>query len=38
MRTRFLDWGFFIDASEFIHKPNRGGKRIRKINRIARAA
>lgn len=35
MRKRFLDWGFFIDASEFIRKPHRGGKRIRPIKRMA---
>lgn len=34
MRKRFLDWGFFIEASDFIPKKYQG-KRIRKLKRIA---
>jgi|TARA_B100001939_G_scaffold307639_1_gene287811 hypothetical protein len=34
MRARFLDWGFFIEAGDFIPKKYQG-KRIRKLKRIA---
>ena len=30
MRMRFLDWGFFIEASDFIPTKYQG-KRIRKL-------
>ena len=35
MRARFLDWGFFLETKDFIQKPYRAGKRIRKLKRMA---
>jgi len=37
MRKRFLDWGFFIEASDYI-RPKYMPKRIRKVTRLARAS
>ena len=34
MRRRFLDWGFFIEARDFI-PAKYAGKRIRKLKQVA---
>lgn len=34
MRKRFLDWGFFIEASDWV-RPKYVPKRIRKLKKVA---
>lgn len=34
MRKRFLDWGFFIEPSDWV-QPKYVSKRVRKLKRIA---